>query len=729
MQAAARELAPVLIEARRACVGGLRCALASVLLVLLVALDVQAESRALLVGVSGYPSLPAHLRLSGPRNDVLRMREVLLQRGVRDSSIEVLADGVTGAALPTRANILAALDRLARNARRGDLVILHFAGHGSRQPADPSTTHGRREGDGRHAIFLPLDVGRWNGQAGVVDNAIVSHELRAAVDAISERGADVFALFDACHSAALVRGSGTVGAQGELSWRYVPPHELGLEPEGLPPTDPAGTTRGSPRVDVGALGAIDAGARPAGAGRTAFFYATQASELTPELRLPLGAGQRRVHGLFSFVITKALASGRPMSYRQLGQWILAEYGSMMEARATPLFTGNGLDALVLGQRDAVVRQWPLEVGETLSVPAGALAGLEEGAVLAVLPDAAAADNDAIAYVAVSEAEAGRARVVASAWAGTAAAPASVFRAGQVARLTGTALSLALRVGLDLRQCASDCALRRVAAVLRERGVPGVEAQWVDAPSAADVVLRQVGNHIVFLAPTRRFVESDTDGALPAMLIREGGASPPEAEIAAKVAGNLHRIARARNLLKLAARAAADERSEGPLQIDLRRHTEVQPSGLPMLAENVSAVRSGDRLTLALTNSGRVPLDVTVLYLDAHFGITTLFPNRLGESNRIAGGTRQEVADIQIHAPPEGLERLLIIGVSARRLAERSDFSFLDQPALTLRGSQLSEDMLALADAAFAAHRERGAARPAVPGNDLILRTFALNVAR
>ena len=44
-----------------------------------VALGARAESFALLVGVSGYPSLPEYRQLRGPRNDVQRMRQVLTE--------------------------------------------------------------------------------------------------------------------------------------------------------------------------------------------------------------------------------------------------------------------------------------------------------------------------------------------------------------------------------------------------------------------------------------------------------------------------------------------------------------------------------------------------------------------------------------------------------------------------------------------------------------------------
>ena len=104
-------------------------------LTLMLSGTAHAELHALLVGVSGYPNLPERMRLQGPRNDVLRMRQVLVQRGFREEHIRLLADGVPGAQPPTRANILQALDQLGAGRGSGDTVFIHFAGHGSRQPA------------------------------------------------------------------------------------------------------------------------------------------------------------------------------------------------------------------------------------------------------------------------------------------------------------------------------------------------------------------------------------------------------------------------------------------------------------------------------------------------------------------------------------------------------------------------------------------------------------------
>lgn len=688
-----------------------------VVAVLCSATSAQAELRALLVGVSGYPTLPERYRLEGPRNDVQRMSQVLLQRGFAADRIETLADGVPGAALPTRANILGALARLAGVAQPGDTVFVHFAGHGSQQPADRSSVAGRDESDGLHETFLPLDIGVWDGPAQTVANAIVNFELRAAIDRITDRGAFVWGVFDACHSATLVRGA----VNGTLRYRLVEPKDLGIPRSRLDRAARAAPTRGGAVAKPGALGSSG--------GATAFFYATQTTELTPELALPADAADRRAYGLFSFTVAKALERAQPISYRQLGQYVLSEYGSIVEARATPLFAGNGLDTLVLGQTRAPLRQWPLQVGETISVPVGSLSGIEVGAVLAIVPGPLATSDEAIGYVEAKATQADRADLVPIAHARRPAPSRVELRAGQYVRLVFSPPQFALRVALDRHGCAPDCALGSAVELLRRQGTTGVEAVWVDAAAGADIVVQQVGERAVFLPPTEQADDlASRARALGLPLHDPAARNESAAQLAARVAANLHLIARARNLLRIAATLGAESPANG-LRTALTRRAGKSGTAQPITVESVPDLHDGDQLSLTVRNTGLVALDLTVLYLNADYGVTALFPNRLGESNRLEAGATRTIDEIEIHASPEGLERLMLIAVAAQRLGERADFSYLEQPALTRRRSMASHEFDVFADAAFADFRQRGAGRPAAPSRSTSMQVFTVKVGR
>lgn len=675
----------------------------------------RADLHALLVGVSSYPSLPERLRLEGPRNDVQRMRQVLLGRGLDDARLQMLADGLPGAAAPTRANILAAIDGLAGKARPGDVVFIHFAGHGSRQPAVRHAPGGRETPGGLEPSFLPIDVGAWDGGQFSVRNAITASELRTAIDRISDRGAFVWAVFDACHSAAIVRG------EAELRYRHVDPTDLGMPAEVLERMSPA-RLRGLPAP----VGALDGNPGKEGSrASAAYFYATQVDELTPELRLPTGDRSAKPYGLFSFVVSRALEKAQPMSYRQLAQYILAEYGGLVEARATPLFSGDGLDRLVLGQTGLRVRQWPLEPGPPLSVSVGNLSGIGKGAVLAVLPGPLAKDHEALGHVEVGDADANRSLLTPIAHARLPAPGIDRLRSGQSLRLVQAPPVYTLRASADLATCADECMLRQVARRLQAQGVAGVDLAWVDRADRPEVLLRQRGDRLLLLTGPEQSAQTGP-GATFGVPLTEGGRPLAADAIAARLGRELHALARARNLLRLAAALATQANATG-LVATLRAIRAGTSSPGTVSAEQVPRLKSGDRLQLSVENGGQVSQDLTVVYLDADHGIKLLFPNRLGESNRVEPGARQLIDDIVIGTPPVGIERLLLIAVPARPQGERADFSFLEQPALDRQRGGASADTDALADAAFAAYRTRGAARPMSPGAGMTMQAFTLHI--
>src|SRR4051794_40113771 len=131
----------------------LRALLALLLLASCVAAG--AAQRALLVGVSELVNQPQTLWLQAPRNDVTLMRDALLKQGFAATDIALLADGVSGAALPEAQAIHAALGRLLAQSKSGDFVLLYFSGHGTRWR---DTTKRYQEPDGLAENFLARDV-------------------------------------------------------------------------------------------------------------------------------------------------------------------------------------------------------------------------------------------------------------------------------------------------------------------------------------------------------------------------------------------------------------------------------------------------------------------------------------------------------------------------------------------------------------------------------------------
>jgi Caspase domain/Domain of unknown function (DUF4384) len=162
----------------------------------------RAASRALLMGVNQYTAVPP---LRGSVNDVEFLREVLTTRfGFQSKDVETLLDQQA-----TRAGILAALDRLAARSAEGDLVYIHFSGHGS-QIKDQNGD----EEDGMDETIVPQD-GRTPGIPDITDDEI--GEKLKAIHAKS-----VIVVLDSCHSGTATRSLGAKSSADQLLGGMIP---------------------------------------------------------------------------------------------------------------------------------------------------------------------------------------------------------------------------------------------------------------------------------------------------------------------------------------------------------------------------------------------------------------------------------------------------------------------------------------------------------------------------
>jgi hypothetical protein len=691
------------------------------LLALAVSGPVAAVNHALLIGVGDYPNLAPELQLKAPANDVRLMREVLLRRGFDAARIEVLADGVSGARPPTREAIIAALERLAAQAREGDTVLLHYSGHGSLQPVARTQGASPSGPEAWQPVFLPRDAQGWDGKSDqTVTNAITDTTLRTLVDRINDSGAFVFALFDACHSAKLVRGA---LPSRELSQvRQVLPSALGFGEE--------------PPADVWPVMLTTLGAAPDSAdarrrrGKAVYFYAAQSHELAAAAPTG-GGGSTNWHGLFTWNIARALALGQPMSYRQLGQHVLFRYERLSAAPATPVYAGDGLDEPVFGASAPAVRQWPLEQHQgRLSVAAGTLWGLGEGALLAVLADPLAPamqvstqpTTGTLGFLRVVAADAERAMLEPVAWQGWAALKPGTLSSGLWARLLHNVPTFALRVATDRGNCAEPCTAGRALALLRRDGVVGVDVRWADVAGNADVVLRATDRGVRLRLPTDG---DNTEGF--GFSATPGDESQRVETLASQVAAGLHRLARSRNLLELSARLALRP-AQGPgLGVTVAHRTPGAEGERTARPDQLVRVRVGDVLTVGGRNDAGDPVDVAIFWLGSDSAVRQVYPRDRRETPRLAAGERLRRFGLQIDPGSRGTERLLVLSAPMRAGREASDFRFLEQSPLNrLRGSDDSE-LQALLDACFADHRLRGDAAPALPPQRLRMQVFTFQI--
>lgn len=469
-------------------------------------------------------------------------------------------------------------------------------------------------------------------------------------------------------------------------------------------------------------------------GRAVYFYAAQSVELAASLALPDG-GEPAWYGLFTWYVAQALLLGQPMTYRQLGQHVLSRYDQLPAATATPLFSGNGLDQAVFGQQAAAHRQWPLERWQgKITLPAGALAGLAEGALLAVLADplapvSAPAGNGptqppqgTLGFVRVVMVEAHRSLLEPVAWQGWAAPSAQTLPAGSWARLMINPPAFALRVSVNSTACRSHCVAGRALAQLQHDGVPGVDVRWVGIDDNPDARLQATESGVRLLLPGMALSGPASWG----MVVPTGDESLLREVLAQQTAGALHRVARTRNLLRLAAgMALRPPFADIQLTLTLRRRG--ADTDTVVALEQLSAVKPGDLLLLDARNLGGDPVDFAAFWLGADQSIRQVYPQDSRESPRLPAGARLRRLGLGIDAGSDGTERLLVLMVPMRRGQDVSDFRFLEQSPLARLRSAGDPVLQALLDACFADYALRGESAPALPAERLGLQLFTFQV--
>jgi hypothetical protein len=167
---------------------------------------------ALLIGINNYPAEIGELQ--GCLNDVELQRQLLIHRyGFKREDILEISDNVT--TKPTRANILQAFEQhLIRQARQGDVVVVHFSGHGSlvKDPNRLDTAECRRTRNcDLNGTMVPLDgtvMGQRGSELAVPD--IMGRHLFLLMRAINTDYLTV--VLDCCHSGAGTRGNANVRA-------------------------------------------------------------------------------------------------------------------------------------------------------------------------------------------------------------------------------------------------------------------------------------------------------------------------------------------------------------------------------------------------------------------------------------------------------------------------------------------------------------------------------------
>ncbi len=611
------------------------------------------ERHGLFVGCSEYPYLrealgeryERELALRGPANDAELVRATLERvLGLPASRARVLAGwGEEVRSRPTRANILGELERLAREARPGDQVVVYLAGHGSQQRVQ--RLKAEEEPDGLEEIFLAADARPAQQDQGFVPSSIKDDELGEAVRKIRDAGAEVWLIVDSCHSGTLLRG----GAEGGVRLRGIDPALLGV----------SSALRGGRDAVPAGKSWID-GSESA---RIAALYGATSYGRAPEMDLPYRSADAKSHGLFTYLLCQELerTAGRA-SYRELADRIIAAYQAFPCVITVPTAEGDLEREIASGEALAA----PLVCtrrSDVLFLNQGRLAGLEPGVMVELYELADGAERSA-GRVEITQADLfeSRARLVSGALAGS----TGPWRARTEARPLGD-YRLALAC---VHPDGSPASAGELPQVLRERLeaeaqrfplLPREQADWW-------IVIGAGGR--LWLRPGPREGGSDLFGASTMT-----GERCFEALLGIQTARNLRRF--------------AGSSFTGEWQGDLdvwTEHRGAAERGWRRLAPD-ALLHPGDEIRVRLQKKSDAIYDVNVLYLDANHGLQHLFPVG-GSTPRLEAGARETLeltGEMTITDDALGLEHVLVFATPRSPASPTIDLRGLEQGG-RLRGA-------------------------------------------
>ena len=642
------------------------------------------ENYALLIGANEYRNLDERWWLNGPKNDVEMVRDYLLTEApvpFAADHVTMLTDGVEGVEPATLEAIRAAFADLTAKAQPGDFIYLHFSGHGTQAPA----TDDPNELDGLDELFLPVDIGKWNDSVGHVENALVDDEIGAMVDALRARGADVWVVFDSCHSGTATRA--VDAGDDDVRLRQLDPSVLGMDAEAMEDVlsrsieDPRAAPE--PPVDVAA----------GGDGAFVAFYAAQTNEVTPEKKLPKGKPDRKPHGVFTYTLFETIAEHPGATYGQIAEEVLRKYAVKNLAKSTPLFEGD-LDAVAFsGDAGAPVTQWQAMAGDGgFTIPAGELHGISQGDILAVMASAADGTDAALGYVKVTRTDTFTATAVPVEHEGK-ALPAELPKGLMLRKLDG-AVDFTLTVALPPAGSAPADALLAELAALQE--VVGPRLVFVEPGAEADLRLAVIPD-----SP-----RPDAIWVLPSTGLAEDLASTPSVsagdksaeDLALTLGDTLSMMARALNLMKLG--AAVGDGGGLDVEVEMLTRNAENPALTPLPFSPVPVLLPADEVHVLAKNNSDQPVDVNVLYVGADYSITHWAAERVLPGDELKRGL------FAIGGDKLGQERMIVVVTPARQHTPVENLGFLAQDALDMTravgGEERADDSIGslLAEAGF-----------------------------
>ncbi|MEO8117235.1 MAG: caspase family protein, partial [Bacteroidota bacterium] len=168
---------------------------------------------ALIVAIGEYP-VASKIKPIASVNDVKYIKSALLKNDFAEKNITTLINSQA-----TKAGILKALDQLAANAKKNDIVVIHFSCHGQQIRDQKTVAEGKDEDDGYDEALIPYDaLAKYNPTGYHGENHLRDDDLYPKVNAIRQKlgaGGSLLIMLDACHSGTGTRSESFAVTRGE----------------------------------------------------------------------------------------------------------------------------------------------------------------------------------------------------------------------------------------------------------------------------------------------------------------------------------------------------------------------------------------------------------------------------------------------------------------------------------------------------------------------------------
>lgn len=321
------------------------------LLILLLSsfFSAKAEKHALIIAIGDYPAKTGWSTISSV-NDVPLIKQSLLANGFLETNIKTLID-----AEATKQGIIKAIENLKAKLKPGDIVVIHYSGHGQQIFDDNGD-----EIDGLDEALVPYDAWvkythNYKGENHLRDDELgnIIANLR---NTLGSKGQLLFIL-DSCHSGSMTRGRKSRGGQAAFV------------PDGWKASD-EDKTKGSGMMEKTK---VNTDAAP-----YVLISGASADELNYEYE---------GFGSLSYAFSKAMNElGSDFSYRQLFSKIASNM-NVISPKQTPTIEGDVNLKLFKGE---YVKQQPyydivkISTSNVIHINAGKINGLFEGTTVNIV---------------------------------------------------------------------------------------------------------------------------------------------------------------------------------------------------------------------------------------------------------------------------------------------------------------------------------------------------------